>query len=140
MPTPPPSGTSASGVRRMMMGAAIGIGDWLPIVGACGLLAHLSLLGLRPALEERAFLEERRERIADERAGLETDLQALERYEHALDDPIFRERLRWQWRLSAGTSHAGTGHAEEVGGGDSSADSARSSELPSGIELLESQR
>ncbi|QDU84637.1 hypothetical protein Pla163_17480 [Planctomycetes bacterium Pla163] len=134
-PTPRPSGTSAPGLRRALVGTATVVGDWLPIVGACGLLAHLSLLGLRPVLAEREFLEDRRVRIAEEHSELEADLRALERYERALDDPIFRERLRWQWRLSAGTSRAGEPDLEGTRAQDT-----RALDPAGGLERFETER
>jgi hypothetical protein len=75
------------------------VGDWLPIAAAAALVAHLAWLGLRPVLDERARLEAARERIAEETRVLAAELSEIERLERATEDPIYQERLRWQWRL-----------------------------------------
>lgn len=97
---------AASAAGTLAGGGGKLIAAWLPIGVGVGLLVHLSHLGLRPALEEREFLDQRRERLAAE--GAELDAQELEllRLERALDDPIYRERLRWRWRLEGATASA----------------------------------
>ncbi len=81
--------------------AAHGLLHWLPVILPFALFAQISLLGLAPALEERARLagEEHRQLARAER--LAETYGALERQARALADPIFRERVR-RARASAG--------------------------------------
>ena len=82
-----------------------GVLHWLPVVLPFVLFAQVSLLGLAPALEERARLagEERRQTARAER--LHATYGALERQARAFADPIFRERVR-RARRSAGFATA----------------------------------
>lgn len=65
---------------------------WLPVLAALGLLAQLSLLGLRPALAERSRLD------AAEPSVVEHHAQARENFEQssmeleAWSDPVYRAR------------------------------------------------
>lgn len=88
--------TTAGALVRTLLRA---VGDWLPIAAAAALVAHLAWLGLRPVLAERARLEAARERISEETRVLAAELSEIERLERATEDPIYQERLRWQWRL-----------------------------------------
>ncbi|MEZ5979944.1 MAG: hypothetical protein R3F34_17270 [Planctomycetota bacterium] len=95
---------------RPVRAVAVLVGEWLPVAGAVGLLVHLSWLGLRPGLVERQRLAEHRVRIDAETEGLEERLAEDVRLERALEDPIYRERLRWQWRLEdPAEAHAADG-------------------------------
>lgn len=73
---------------------------WLPVLVPLGLFAQIALLGLRPALAERAALERMQ---AHMQARLEADQalhDELELRREAREDPIFRERQR-RLRLAA---------------------------------------
>ncbi|MCZ6599140.1 MAG: hypothetical protein O7B99_15990 [Planctomycetota bacterium] len=67
---------------------------WSPVWAALILFAQVALLGLRPALAERDRLARERERLVER-----TDLRRGE-HEHllararALEDPMYRERVR----------------------------------------------
>ena len=94
------------GERRASVGRRVarGLFGWLPLCVSLGVFAQLALLGLRPALAERAHLARMRELVelrhqAD--FALHDELALRER---AREDPIFRERRR---RLDGGPSWAG---------------------------------
>jgi|GEM_PF-6958116 len=121
-PAPPSGGEpdaaglgAAASARAVAGGLGRLVGAWLPIAAGVGLLAHLTYLGLRPALAERAFLEERRARLAAEGAELTAAEEEIERLERALADPIYRERLRWRWRLEGATAAAREGDRDAAG-------------------------
>jgi hypothetical protein len=88
---PPPAGPGSVAGR---------IAYWLPVAVPLGLFAQIALLGLRPALADRAHLErmevEMRTRLeADEALNEELSLRR-----EAREDPIFRERQRRARALS----------------------------------------
>jgi len=89
-------------ITRVPLAVLRAIGDWLPVAAAAALVVHLSWLGLRPALFEHVRLSGARESLARESADLAADEAELRELERAFADPIYQERLRWQWRLGAG--------------------------------------
>jgi hypothetical protein len=89
-------------ITRVPLAVVRALGDWLPVLAAAALVAHLSWLGLRPALFEHVRLSGARESLARETADLAADEAELRELERAFADPIYQERLRWQWRLGAG--------------------------------------
>jgi hypothetical protein len=68
--------------------------EGLPLAGAFGLFVHLCLTGLVPHLEAREDLVDARRAALDEQAAIEREIEQLEGEAAALEDPIYRERLR----------------------------------------------
>jgi hypothetical protein len=102
-PTAPARAVASVTASRVAASAFRGVlrtlGDWLPIAAAAALVALLSWLGLRPVLAERVRLESARERVGLETRVLAAEASEVERLERATEDPLYQERLRWQWRL-----------------------------------------
>jgi hypothetical protein len=94
----PPTRSQASSSPTGGRGPVAALLRWLPLALACGVLVHLWVLGMEPALQERARLEAARLELAGEHqqlVGLHTE---LERTRAALEDPHYQER-RERWRL-----------------------------------------
>jgi hypothetical protein len=70
------------------------IARWSPVWGAVVLFGQVSLLGMRPALEERAVLDTHEARLEERRAELAAELARVEARLRAQDDPVYRERVR----------------------------------------------
>ena len=68
--------------------------EGLPLAGAFGLFVHLCLTGLVPHLEAREELVEARRAALEEQALIEGEIEQLRSEAAAIDDPIYRERLR----------------------------------------------
>jgi hypothetical protein len=69
---------------------------WAPVGIALALFAQLALLGMKPALAERERLREAGERLETRLAADEEEHARLSAFRRALDDPVYRERLRLQ--------------------------------------------
>lgn len=81
-------------VRKGAAGIFVGALSWTPVLLPFVLFTQIALLGLEPALDERARLEVESTRLAGQLADLEAERQELTRRSCALEDPIFRERVR----------------------------------------------
>ncbi len=68
--------------------------EGLPLAGAFGLFAHLCLTGLAPHLEAREDLAKARHAALEEQAEIEREIERLTLQAEALNDPIYRERMR----------------------------------------------
>jgi hypothetical protein len=72
----------------------------LPVAIPLGLFAQIALLGLRPALAERAHLERMQEEMQSRLEADESLHEELSLRRAAREDPIFRERQRRARALS----------------------------------------
>jgi hypothetical protein len=83
------------GLPRRLAGSLLaGLCRWAPVAIALAFFAQLALLGLRPAIAERQRLAAAEQRL-EQRLGLEEEERgALSAFRSALEDPIYRERLR----------------------------------------------
>lgn len=81
---------TANGVRRILGVLA----HWAPVWVPLALLAQVGLLGLRPALTERARLEREATRVHARHDGARDHFETLDAEVKAWADPIYRERLR----------------------------------------------
>jgi len=68
--------------------------EGLPLAGAFGLFVHLCLTGLVPHLEAREELVEARRAALEEQAAIEREIEQLQREAAAIEDPMYRERMR----------------------------------------------
>ncbi|MEO0651253.1 MAG: hypothetical protein AAFZ65_11310 [Planctomycetota bacterium] len=66
----------------------------LPFVAAAALFAHFAHYGLRPALEERVRLDHDEREVYTRYAELMATEEELSEVEAALEDEMYRERLR----------------------------------------------
>ena len=70
------------------------IREGLPIAGAFGMFVHLCSTSLVPHLADRDELLGHRQAALDEQAQLERELDQLQVEAAALEDPVYRERMR----------------------------------------------
>lgn len=69
---------------------------WSPLALALALLAQVALLGLRPALEERARLDGEADIVRSRHASAAAAFHETSAEVLAWDDPVYRERMRRQ--------------------------------------------
>lgn len=82
--------------RGLVAGRSLGLGIlyWTPVWAALVCFAQVSLLGLRPVLEERHAIEGKATALEQRIAGERQKLASIDAWLGAQDDPIYRERMR----------------------------------------------
>lgn len=86
-----------AGDAGMTRRLALGFLYWLPLMAALGLLAQVGILGLKPGLEERAFLDFEREKVEQRNIELREEYHGISQEVEAWQDPVYLERLR-RWK------------------------------------------
>ncbi|MDP6538174.1 MAG: hypothetical protein QF410_01380 [Planctomycetota bacterium] len=81
-------------LRRGVGALCGGVVFWMPVWASLVLLAQVGLLGLRPARIESRRLAERGVELEERLAGHLERRATLEAWGEALDDPLYRERMR----------------------------------------------
>lgn len=87
--------------RRSGAAASAEAFGWLPLLALFGLFAQVALLGLRPAMAERARLAEQAAVVAAREARLVAENDVHRMRLAALSDPVFQERVRRARRSAA---------------------------------------
>ncbi|MAF67019.1 MAG: hypothetical protein CMJ84_15350 [Planctomycetes bacterium] len=94
-PSPTQSDNRRGGaLRRGLSRVCGGILYWMPVWASVVLLAQIGLLGLRPARIESRRLAERGVELEERLAGHLERRATLNAWAEALDDPVYRERMR----------------------------------------------
>ncbi|MFT4541816.1 MAG: hypothetical protein ACI835_004278 [Planctomycetota bacterium] len=83
--------------RSYLERGLLGLLHWLPLIAALALLTQIGILGLRPGLEERDYLEYHRAEVEARNAGLHERYRGISREVDAWGDPVYLERVR-RWR------------------------------------------
>jgi hypothetical protein len=85
---------AGAGLVRLFGGLLGGVLFWMPVWVPLVLLAQVGLLGLRPARAESRRLDEHEFELDKRLKGHSERREMLMAWSEALDDPIYRERMR----------------------------------------------